>query len=55
MNKSLTYLLVGVGGAAGSYIPVWAFGVSAFSILSILGGVAGGILGIVAAYKIGVN
>jgi hypothetical protein len=43
-----------IGSTAGSYLPlVW--GGSAFSMTSILLGVAGGFLGIWAGYKIAVN
>lgn len=55
MNKSLLYLLVGIGGVVGSYLPVWLFDVSAFSVLSILGGVVGGVIGIIIAYKMSVS
>jgi hypothetical protein len=51
MSKSLVYLLVFVGGAIGSYAPV-LFGQSAFSTISIIGGVIGSFAGIWAAYKL---
>jgi uncharacterized membrane protein YjjB (DUF3815 family) len=52
MNKQLIYLLAGVGGIIGAYVPVWLFHQSDFSIASILGSGLGGIIGIWLAVKL---
>jgi hypothetical protein len=51
MSKGLVYLLIFVGGVIGSYVPV-IFGQSAFSAVSIIGGVIGSLAGIWAAFKL---
>jgi len=51
MNKGIIGLGATVGGILGSYLPVWLFHADGFGVVSILGGVAGGIAGIWAAYK----
>lgn len=51
MNKGLISLLAGVGGIIGGYIPV-IFGAGGLSGWSIIGGLAGGIVGIYIAVKI---
>ena len=51
MTKGLVYLLIFIGGAIGSYVPV-LFGQSAFSFISIIGGLVGSIAGVWAAVKL---
>jgi hypothetical protein len=51
MTKGLVYLLIFLGGAIGSYIPV-LFGQDMFSLASIIGGILGSFAGIWAAVKL---
>jgi hypothetical protein len=43
--KSVLWLLIGIGGTIGGFIPVW-FGASYFSLWGILGSLIGSIAGI---------
>lgn len=51
--KLIIYSSVTVCGIIGSYLPVWLFGSDIFSILSILGGAIGSVVGVFVGYKIG--
>ena len=51
MNKKVIYLGATIGGAIGGYLPT-LFGDSGFSGWAILGSTAGGVIGIIVAYKI---
>ena len=51
MNKTVMYLFITIGGAAGGYLPV-LLGAGGFSVWSILGSTVGGIVGIYTAVKI---
>jgi hypothetical protein len=51
MNKKIIFLGMLFGGTIGSYIPT-IFGASAFSLVSILCGAAGGLLGIWLSFKL---
>ena len=51
MTKGLVYILIFIGGAIGSYVPV-LFGQSPFSMVSIIGGIVGSIAGVWSAYKL---
>ncbi len=52
MNKRTIYLLAGLGGLIGAYVPVWLFNQSDFSLASIFGSAVGGIVGIWLAVKL---
>jgi uncharacterized membrane protein YjjB (DUF3815 family) len=52
MYKQVIYLLAGIGGIIGAYIPVWFFHQSDLSAASLLGSLIGGIAGIWLAVKI---
>jgi hypothetical protein len=52
MNKQIIYLMAGIGGTVGAYIPVWFFHQSDLSGMSILGSLVGGIAGIWLAVKL---
>jgi hypothetical protein len=49
-RKTLIWIGAIVGSTAGGYLPM-LFGVSAFSMTSIIGGVIGGLLGIWLAFR----
>jgi hypothetical protein len=51
MDKKVYYIASTVGTFVGGYIPV-IFGADGFSVWSVLGGAAGGILAIVVVYKV---
>ncbi len=51
MNKGLILLMASVGGVVGGYLPT-LFGAGGFSGWSILGSLAGGLLGIYVGYKL---
>lgn len=50
MEKTLIYIVIGITGAIGGYVPV-LFGADPFGGWSIFGSVVGGIAGIVIFYK----
>ena len=52
MDKKVFYIAGSVGTLVGGYIPM-LFGADGLSLWSILGGGIGGILAIIAVYKIG--
>jgi hypothetical protein len=52
MSKGLAYLAITIGGAIGSYLPVILLHQDSLGLLSILGGVVGGLAGIYLAYRI---
>jgi hypothetical protein len=51
MNKKLIFLGLIIGSTIGGYLPV-IFGLSAFSMTSVICGAIGGILGIWLAFKL---
>lgn len=51
MNKKVVMLGMVFGSTIGGYIPTF-FGATAFSLVSILGGAIGGVLGIWLSYKL---
>ncbi|NCN25591.1 hypothetical protein GW935_02950 [Candidatus Falkowbacteria bacterium] len=51
MDKKVIYLGMFIGSLVGGYLPM-LFGVSAFSMWSVMSGAVGGIFGIWLAYKI---
>ena len=52
MTKKLIFLFLFIGSAAGSYIPL-LWGVSLFSMASILWSMVGGFAGIYVGFKLG--
>lgn len=50
-SKFVMWTCVTVGGALGSYLPVWLFNADPFGGWSILGGMIGGLCGIWLWYK----
>lgn len=54
-DKKIIYLLIGVGGFIGAYLPVLLFKVDGFSLVSIIGGLVGSVLGLYIGYKIITN
>jgi uncharacterized membrane protein YeaQ/YmgE (transglycosylase-associated protein family) len=51
-TKTLIYIFLTIGSIAGGWIPT-LWGASALSMLSLLGGFIGALLGIWAGYKLG--
>jgi hypothetical protein len=51
MEKLYIYGGITIGGLLGAYIPVWLFGVDGFSLLSLVGGFIGSLLGLFFGYK----
>ena len=51
MAKMFTYGGATLGGLIGGYLPVILFHVSSLGVASIIGGTAGGFLGLWAGYK----
>lgn len=55
MNKGLIYLGIVIGGFVGSYLSTVVFNTDGFSVLNIVFGTTGSLLGIWAAVKFGSN
>lgn len=52
MDKKTVLICSSIGAVVGAYLPVWLFKVSEFSVWSIIGGIAGGLVGIWLAVKL---
>jgi uncharacterized membrane protein YeaQ/YmgE (transglycosylase-associated protein family) len=51
MEKLFIYGGITIGSLIGAYVPVWLFNTSAFSLVSIVGGVVGSIVGLWVGYR----
>lgn len=51
MEKLYIYGGITIGGILGTYLPVWILHVNELSLISLLGGVVGGLVGLYFGYK----
>ena len=55
MEKMLIYGGITLGGSIGAYLPVWLFHVDGLSLISLIGGTIGGLIGLFFGYKAAQN
>ncbi len=51
MEKLFIYGGITLGGLIGAYIPVWLFNVDGLSLVSLIGGTVGSLIGLYFGYK----
>lgn len=55
MEKLFIYGGITLGGIIGAYIPVWLFNVDGLSLISLIGGTIGSLVGLFFGYKAAQN